>query len=172
MNGGVLVVVACAATKREYPATAADLYCSNHFTFMLSAARSEAADTTRVCGKPAGVAIVSALHGLVDLDTVIAPYDLKMGQPGACGPDLLAAQLCARRPDEIIAMLPAAYLKVLSAGVHIVNEAGIADIVLMDAFEAAPGIGYQRGVAASLLRSAGSIGPARLASIEVDSADG
>lgn len=124
MNGGVLVVVACAAAKRKYPAPAAALYCSNHFAFMLSAARSEAADTTRVCGKPAGVAIVSALHGLVDLDTVIGPYDLKMGQPGAWGPDLLAAQLCARRPDEIIAMLPAAYLKALSAGVHIVNEAG------------------------------------------------
>ena len=69
MNGGVLVVVACAAAKREHPAPAADLYCSNHFTFMLSAARSEAADTTRVCGKPAGVAIVSALHGLVDEET-------------------------------------------------------------------------------------------------------
>lgn len=37
MNGGVLVVVACAAAKREHPAPAADLYCSNHFSFMLSA---------------------------------------------------------------------------------------------------------------------------------------
>jgi hypothetical protein len=158
VSGGVLLVVACAAAKRQHPAPAAKLYSSNHFAFMLSAARSEAADTTRVCGQPAGVAILSALHGLVDPDTVIAPYDLKMGQPGACDPERVAAQLSARRPDEIIAMLPAAYLRVLSAGIHIVNEAGTADIELMDAFEAAPGIGYQRGVAASLLRRAGSIG--------------
>lgn len=94
----------------------------------------------------------------MDPDTVIAPYDLKMGQPGACNPERVAAQLSARRADEIIAMLPAAYLRVLAAGIRIVNEAGMADIELMDAFEAAPGIGYQRGVAASLLRRAGSIG--------------
>lgn len=122
--------------------------------------RSEAADTTRVCGQPAGVAILSAPHGLLDPDTVIAPYKLTMGQPGACSPELVAAQLRARRPGEIIAMLLAAYLKVLSAAIHLVNEAGMADIALMDAFEAAPGIGYQRGVAASLLRTAGSIGAA------------
>lgn len=158
MSGGVLVVVACAAAKREHPAPAAKLYCSNHFAFILSAARSEAAETTRVCGQPAGVAILSALHGLVDLDTVIAPYDLKMGQPGSCSPERVAAQLGTRRPHQIIALLPAAYLRVLAAGIHLVNEAGAADIELMDAFEAAPGIGYQRGVAASLLRRAGSIG--------------
>jgi hypothetical protein len=158
VSGDVLLVVACAAAKRQHPAPAAKLYCSNNFAFMLSAARCEAAETTRICGLPAGVAILSALHGLVDLDTVIAPYDLKMGQPGSCNPERVAAQLSARRPDQIIALLPAAYLRVLAAGIHIVNEAGTADIELMDAFEAAPGIGYQRGVAASLLRRAGSIG--------------
>lgn len=158
MSGGVLLVVACAAAKREHPAPAAELYRSSHFAFMLSAARSEAEETTRVCGQPASVAILSALHGLLNPDTVVAPYDLKMGQPGACSPERVAAQLSARRPDEVIAMLPAAYLRVLSAGIRIVNETGAADIELLDAFEAAPGIGYQRGVAASLLRRAGSIG--------------
>ena len=37
-----------------------------------------------------------------------------------------------------------------------VNVAGVADIALMDAFEATPGIGYQHGAAALLLRRAGS----------------
>ena len=41
-----------------------------------------------------------------------------------------------------------------------INEAGLADITVLNAFESAPGIGYQRGVAASLLRTAGRIGSA------------
>lgn len=159
MSGHVLFVVACGAAKLEHPAAAEKLYCSSHFALMLTAARSKAADTTRVCAQPASVAILSALYGLVDPTTVLAPYDLKMGQPGSVTAAQIAGQLTADGPpDEVFAMLPAAYLRVLMEATATLNEAGLADIAVLNAFEAAPGIGYQRGVAASLLRTAGRLG--------------
>lgn len=159
MSGRVLIVVACGATKLDHPAPAETLYCSGHFALMLRAARSEAADTARVCGGSAGVAILSALHGLVDPTTLLAPYNLKMGQPGSITAPRVAAQLRAIAPNEIVAMLPAAYLRVLTDAVGTLDDAGLAGIAVLDAFEAAPGIGYQRGVAASLLRTAGHLEP-------------
>lgn len=158
MSGKVLIVVACGAAKLNHPAPAEKLYRSAHFALMLVAARSEATETTRLCGGSATVAILSALHGLVDPTTVLAPYDLTMGQPGSITATRVADQLRADPPDEILAMLPAAYLRVLTDAVGTLNEAGLADIVVLNAFEAAPGIGYQRAVAASLLRTAGRLG--------------
>jgi uncharacterized protein DUF6884 len=32
--------------------------------------------------EPDGILILTALHGLLQLDRVIAPYELRMGQPG------------------------------------------------------------------------------------------
>ncbi|MDZ4270819.1 MAG: hypothetical protein U1D00_34995 [Mycobacterium sp.] len=163
MSGHVLILVACGAAKLDHPAPAETLYCSSHFALMLAAARSEAADTMRVCGGTASVAILSALHGLVDPTTVLKPYNLKMGQPGSVTAAKVAAQLGHTPPDEIVAMLPAAYLRVLTEAVATLNETGLADITVLNAFETAPGIGYQRGVAASLLRTAGRIGNAKRA---------
>lgn len=154
----VLFVVACGAAKLDCAAPAEKLYRSGHFALMLAAARSEAAETTRVCGHTASVAILSALHGLVDPRNILAPYNVKMGQPGSITALLLAVQLSAPTPpDEIVAMLPAAYLQVLTEAVTILNDAGLADIAVLNAFETAPGIGYQRAVAASLLRTAGRL---------------
>ncbi|WP_141564232.1 DUF6884 domain-containing protein [Mycolicibacterium palauense] len=158
MSGHVLILVACGAAKLSHPAAAENLYTSGHFALMLAAARSEAADTVRVCGGTASVAILSALHGLIDPATVLEPYDLKMGQPGSITAAQVAAQLVHTPPDEIVAMLPTAYLLVLAEAVDTLNDATLTDITVHNAFEAAPGIGYQRGVAASLLRTAGRIG--------------
>jgi len=170
VSGHVLILVACGATKLSHPAPAEDLYTSSHFALMLAAARSEAADTVRVCGGTASVAILSALHGLVDPATALEPYDLKMGQPGSVTAAQLAAQLVHSPPDEIVAMLPAAYLLVLVEAVETLNDAALADITVHNAFEAAPGIGYQRGVAASLLRTAGRIGNKRQQEANVSAA--
>lgn len=153
----LLIVVPCGAAKQDRPAPAAQLYTGAHFRFVLSAAVAEAADTTRVCGHPAAVAILSARFGLLALDTVIAPYDLRMGQPGSVTAERVAAQLAGFRPSEITTLLPAAYLRVLADAITIANTLHGADIVLNDAYESAPGIGYQRGVAASLLRTAGRL---------------
>lgn len=98
-----------------------------------------------------------ARFGLLTLDTVIAPYDLRMGQPGSVTAECVAAQLAGYRPSEINTMLPAAYLRVLVDAITIANTRHGTDIVLNDAYESAPGIGYQRGVAASLLRTTGRL---------------
>lgn len=60
--GQLLIVVPCGAAKQDRPAPAAKLYTGAHFRFVLSAAVAEAADTTRVCGHPAAVAILSEAY--------------------------------------------------------------------------------------------------------------
>lgn len=124
---------------------------------MLASATTHAADTARVLGVTTRVRILSAEHGLVDLDTVLAPYDTKMGQAGQVAVTELVDQLVALAPHTIEAMLPAAYRRQLAKAVEFINTEGDdADpwIELLDVFEASPGIGFQRGTASSLVRAA------------------
>lgn len=141
--GSPVVVIACGANKLSTTAPAADLYTSAHFALMLRAAR-------RVATQQAGrVLILSALHGLVELDTQLAPYDVKMGDPGSITPAALAHQLAALAPSSITTLLPLAYAAALDEAAEL---AGAPDLV--DLFAEAPGIGYQRGVASRLLTAA------------------
>lgn len=138
-----VVVIACGATKLDTTAPAAELYTSAHFALMLRAAR-------RVATQQAGrVLILSALHGLVELDTEIAPYDVKMGDPGSIAPDVLAHQVASIAPSSITTLLPLAYAAALDEAAEL---AGAPDLV--DLFAEAPGIGYQRSVASRLLAAA------------------
>lgn len=153
-----LVLVPCAAAKLDVPAAARDLYASANFQHMLRAALTEAADTTAVLGVPARVMILSAEHGLLELDTVVAPYDTKMGDAGCVTPAVLRDQLAATGATTVEAMLPAAYYDALAAAVADNNDDDTAPwIELLNVYEAAPGIGYQRGVASSLVRTAGTL---------------
>ena len=141
--GQPLVVIACGAKKLEHAARAAELYTSGHFALMLKAAR-------RIADTDGGrVVIMSALHGLVELDTFLAPYDLKMGEAGSVTAATLAGQLAAIAPSRITTLLPHAYAAVLDEAAEL---AGIGDLV--DLFAEAPGIGYQRGVASRVLDAA------------------
>lgn len=152
-----LVVIPCAAAKLATPAPAARLYDSANFRHMLTAAQVQATDTERVLGVSTKVMILSAEHGLVELDEVLVPYDTKMGQAGQVSADELVAQLVSLAPQAIEAMLPAAYRRQLAKAVEFINEEGSEEdpwIDLMDVYEAAPGIGFQRGVASSLVRTA------------------
>jgi hypothetical protein len=148
-----IVVIPCAAAKADAAAPAAELYASANFAHMLRSAKAHAADTAAQFGTEVTVMILSAEHGLLDLDTVVAPYDTKMGDAGCITPDKLAAQLVARNITTVEALLPSAYFRTMWAAVTEVNDNG-ADtdpwIDLYEVFEAAPGIGYQRGVAARL----------------------
>ncbi|APD19215.1 hypothetical protein SEA_MITTI_90 [Mycobacterium phage Mitti] len=141
-----VTVVACAAAKLDEPAPAAELYTSANFRLMLRAARAQA-------GPGGGVLILSALHGLLDLDTVVAPYNVKMGDAGCIGAAELAAQLRARGLDvpgaRITTLLPRAYAQRLAEAVALAGEAKQVDL-----FADAPGIGYQRAVASRLLAEA------------------
>ncbi|HYW93073.1 MAG TPA: hypothetical protein VFA95_11560 [Gammaproteobacteria bacterium] len=64
-----VVLIACAAKKRERPAPARELYQSS--LFRLSLAYAERL-------RPDAIHILSAKHGLVDLDQLLAPYDLTL----------------------------------------------------------------------------------------------
>lgn len=145
-----LVIIPCAAAKVDHAAPARDLYDSANFRHALAAAEATAADQgdTRVM-------ILSAEHGLVELDTVLAPYDTKMGQRGCIGTEVIVDQLVALAPQSVTSMLPSAYYQRVWEAVTFINEEGSDEdpwIDLMDVYEASPGIGYQRGTASSLLR--------------------
>jgi uncharacterized protein DUF6884 len=135
-----VVVIACGAAKLDRPAVAAELYTSANFRLHLRAARALAAE---LGGR---VLILSALHGLVDPAAELEPYDVKMGDSGSIPADVLAKQLAAIAPSSIHTLLPRAYANAL--------RAAAGGVELVDLFAGAPGIGYQRGVSAKLLRRA------------------
>lgn len=134
---GPIVVVPCGAGKLDHAAPAADLYTSQHFALTLRAARKLAED------QGARVFILSALHGLLDPATVVEPYNVKMGDRGCITPAALADQLAAINPTTITSLLPKAYRLALVRAGAVVN----------DLYANAPGIGYQRGIAAKILSS-------------------
>jgi len=142
-GGQHLVVIACGAEKLDRPAQAAELYTSGHFRLMLKAARRLAQD------HGGRAVIMSALHGLVELDAVVAPYDLKMGQPGSITAAAVAGQLDTIAPRAITTLLPHTYAATLDEAAEL---AGIGDLI--DLFAEAPGIGYQRAVASRVLNAA------------------
>lgn len=144
-------VVACGAAKGDAPAPARDLYTGTLFRHVLAGVTAEAEATARDLGRPVTVLVLSAAHGLVTLNTVVAPYDVRMGGTGSVTANDVAdtaADLGIGYGDEVYAFLPTAYRTVLA-------EALAADDVLVhDGYEAAPGVGYQRGVASALIRTA------------------
>lgn len=62
-------LVACSAQKLDRPAPARELYCSPLFRKSLAYAEPR-------CGR---VYVLSGALGLIDLDTVTAPYDRRLG---------------------------------------------------------------------------------------------
>jgi hypothetical protein len=157
-----IIVIPCAADKLADPAPAVELYDSPNFRHMLGAACAEATDNERVMGVSTKVMILSAKHGLVELGTIVDPYNTKMGDADQVSHDEIVDQLVTLAPQAIISMLPGRYLAALNNAVTFVNEEGSDEdpwIDLMDAYEAAPGIGFQRGVASSLVRTTGQLEP-------------
>lgn len=64
-----IVLIACASQKLSHPARAGDLYTSTLFKLNLTYAKLL---------RPDQIQILSAKHGLLDLDTVIEPYDVTL----------------------------------------------------------------------------------------------
>lgn len=148
-----LVVVPCAAAKRAGSHTAAQLYTSPNFAYMLRCARVHAANAVDSQGQPvtAEVMVLSARYGLVALDQLLASYDVRMGDTGCITAAGIAAQLAELAPQAVEALLPGAYRRALAAAVELSNDdEANAWISFSDVFEAAPGIGYQRGIASTL----------------------
>lgn len=143
-----LYVVPCGAAKQDRPAPAAELYTGAHFRYVLGRVREHAASD------PDGqVVILSALHGLVQLDDVLAPYDTTM----TCPSSITAADLCADMPDQLDAVelfLPRAYRDRLVAALVIRADArpGEDQPRVVDHYAGARGIGEQRARVARLAR--------------------
>lgn len=127
------VIIPCGGAKLEEPAPARDLYTGSMYRDQLA--------TALTMTSPENIRILSAKHGLIQLDQIIAPYDLKMGQKGSVTSETLAGQLDTMRPTKesytIDALLPKAYAAALenATGDWIVNH-----------FAGTAGIGYQKQV--------------------------
>lgn len=140
------VIIPCGAEKAAEASPARSLYTGGMFRLALQAAEALAAE------EGAEVLVLSALHGLVTLDQVLAPYDCKMGDPGSVTPERLAEQAQALgmtwdNGADVYAMLPGAYFRALDAALR------TDDVYAADVYEADAGIGYQRGTAANVRRS-------------------
>jgi hypothetical protein len=72
-SGITVGLVACAAAKLDHPAPARELYVSQLF-------RKASAYAEATCDR---WYVLSAKHGLIHPDTVIDPYDLKLGSADA-----------------------------------------------------------------------------------------
>jgi len=134
-----ICIVPCGAEKAESPTKARDLYLSSTFRSVLAGAEEQ-------CDK---VYILSAKHGLLDLDEEVAPYDTTMGagDEEEISNEELAQQfeaILADHPETLVdvyTMLPKKYLAKLDP---IAREQ---DCYLQDSYEATRGIGDHRGVA-------------------------
>ncbi len=126
-------VIPCGGAKADAPCAARDLYTGSFFREALATAL---ANTT-----PDRVFVLSAKHGLLSLDTVVAPYDLRMGEVEAVTATEVAVQALRLGWDpttRVQAFLPRAYLAVLDEALRWLG----CDTV--DTYEADGGIGEQK----------------------------
>jgi len=96
----MLLVIPCGEKKAPEPTRARDLYLGSMFKMALRAAE---ALQKRNGGR---VLILSGLHGLVELDAILAPYEQRMGRPGCISPEALAAQAqaYADEAEEVVVL--------------------------------------------------------------------
>ncbi|MFJ2110771.1 DUF6884 domain-containing protein [Streptomyces sp. NPDC087850] len=80
-----VVVIPCSGAKGDRPAPAGDLYRGS-----LHRMCRKAADTLTATGGT--TVVLSARHGLLPLDQVIAPYDVRMGEPATVTAEQLREQ--------------------------------------------------------------------------------
>jgi hypothetical protein len=140
---GITYVIPCGGAKTDRPAPARDLYLGQHFRHALTnVQRMIALDEAEGRG-PARLLILSARHGLIEPDTVLAPYDQRMDAPGAIGVPELTAQAQALGIDwgsDVYALLPRPYLARLDEALRAL------DVYVQDVYEGTGSIGEQRRV--------------------------
>lgn len=136
-----VMVVPCGGAKVAETTIARDLYTGSAFTEVLAAAIAEVGEEN--------VLILSAAHGLLDLDDLVDPYDVKMGDAEAIDRrdggfiDLVAQILCRGLGEaDVYAMLPKKYLAVLDEAMRFSGGNTIAPV-----YEGLLGIGEQKSVA-------------------------
>ncbi|MEU3102943.1 DUF6884 domain-containing protein [Streptomyces griseoflavus] len=100
-----VVIIPCGAAKLDREAPARELYTGSYHR---ACARAAAALTAT----GGTVVILSALHGLVPLDRVLAPYEMRMGAPGSVTADVLreqARELGLDRADDVTILAGLSY---------------------------------------------------------------
>lgn len=140
----ITYVVPCGAGKATLPAPARDLYTGSMFRHVFANAERCARLDEEYGRGPARVLILSAKHGLIEPDAVVAPYDLKMGGPGSVTAATIAYQaheLGIRWRDEVHTMLPRQYFKVLDDALKLLY------VNAQDMFHDCRGNGEQRRIA-------------------------
>lgn len=130
-----LVVIPCGGRKASEPVPAGLLYTGSYH---------------RVCRRAADrlgghIVILSARHGFLELDTVVAPYDLRMGQGGSVTVEALREQ-AARRDlggDEVIVLAGRAYAdRVTAVWPHAIRP-----------LDGARGMGHQMAILNTITRT-------------------
>ncbi|MGX9891386.1 DUF6884 domain-containing protein [Streptomyces sp. NPDC002276] len=137
---GRVVVIPCSGAKLDRPAPAGDLYRGSLHTLCRRAADALTADGGTVL-------VVTARHGLVTLDQVLSPYDLRMGDPGSVTSVQLrpqAARLGVDHVQDVTVLAAAAY----TAAARSVWRHATAPL------EGSRGIGEMRGRLSRLARTA------------------
>ncbi len=94
-------LVSCSARKLTHAAPAHELYCSP--LFRLSLAYAE-----RTCSK---VYVLSALHGLVEIDAMLDPYEQRLSGPDAAewGQRVIARIEARHEPGAVAILAGAVY---------------------------------------------------------------
>lgn len=149
MNGRPTYVIPCSGAKLGHAAPARELYTGSMFRYALGKT-SQAAELTG--GR---VLILSARYGLVELDTVLEPYDVTLKRTGTN----LGLAFDVREDlrdldvDDVIAFLPAAYWRVLDYAVRSSTAVeGGRRCQAVDAYVGCRGIGEQRAALAAHVR--------------------
>lgn len=143
-------------TKLRFPAPAHRLYTGAQFRRALSVLRTQA-DLTARRDLRTRVLILSRHYGLLDPDTLIAPYEQPHTRTAALTPEALAAQLAdlagPHRHVTIHAYTTRAHIAVLRAAISKVTTDIL--VALEDTFATAHGIGYQNHLISQLRREQG-----------------
>lgn len=142
----ITYIIPCGGKKVGHTTTARNLYTGSAFQLALATVEEAAAlDGARVL-------IMSAKHGLLELDDMVAPYDVKLDRTTKAHEGIQLDELTEQAlqlgldESEVYAFLPAAYFERLHAALSSVYA------FPADCYEAAPGIGFMRGVLSSIRR--------------------
>lgn len=135
-----IIVIPCGASKGATAAKARDLYTGAMFKHTLAAAEAIAADVPG-----SRIVIMSARYGLLDLETVVEPYDQRITDEGAVTAGIVAMQASTFGIDfegeaDVFALLPLTYYRVLDAALRQL------DVYAQNVYETAAGIGEQRNI--------------------------
>ena len=114
----------------------------------------DALKTAQTMTENENIRILSALHGLLRLDQIIEPYDVKIGDAGSITNDQLRRQVEWLIDDygtvdtEIHTLLPRRYYETMWAAVHTVNRPHT--LSMCNHFAGCAGIGYQKAALKAL----------------------